>query len=239
MTPPHAPRGGLLDAPAAVAGAAVAAAVGGLTALRRTKPMHPDGGVFTATVHRTGSRRTTGVPWIDEAGTDEALVRVSRAIGLSPTLPDIYGIALRWEHDGSPVDVLLAGTGLGRIGRFTLRARPRFSGPHSTLMPYRGPTGQLLLAAVVPPGREVPIEPAALAAALTQEPLLLRLAHASLTGPWWPFGWLEVAGPARLELDPPLRFDPVLHPVPGLRTDRWAASAREPAYRTARTVAPS
>jgi hypothetical protein len=49
------------------------------------------------------------------------LVRQSRAVGLPPRVPDIFGLAVQVPtQDGRHVDLLLASTGVGRLTRFTL-----------------------------------------------------------------------------------------------------------------------
>src|SRR3954470_19691972 len=114
------------------------------------KPLHPRGVVLRATVHRYGNDERFGVPWLDEPGTDPALVRFSRGGGLPEALPDVLGIALRVDPDSHPGDLLFATTGRGPVGRFLLR--PRRAGTlaaatYSTLQPYRTPTGPVVLAA--------------------------------------------------------------------------------------------
>jgi len=78
-----------------------------------TKPLHPRGVVLPATVHRYGAPAAFGVPWLDEPGSQPALVRFSRGGGLPTPLPDVLGIALRIDPDGDPGDLLFATTGRG------------------------------------------------------------------------------------------------------------------------------
>jgi hypothetical protein len=197
--------GGLLSSGAAALGAARS----------QVKPLHPDGVLHHATVTRHGSPARTGVRWLDEAGSDSALVRVSRAIGLPAALPDIHGLAIRVEPEGTPADVLLAGTGLGRLTRYVLTpARTSRGRPLTTLLPYRSPRGALLLAA--DPESEVRYE----------------LGWAGPVGPWTTFGVLELGEP--LGDDTRVSFDPVVNLVPGLSHYGWVTRLREPAYWTSR-----
>lgn len=205
--------GGLLSSGAVAVGAA----------RNRTKPLHPDGQLRRATVTRMGGSPLTGVPWLDEPGRDDALVRLSRAVGLPEALPDIRGLAIRLELE-SPADVLLATTGLGRLSRFVLTATRRPDGrPLTSLLPYRSPRGALLLAAV---------------------PTSIRsfdLRWAGPVGPWVSFGTLELGEP--LGDDTRVSFDPLLNVVPGLSNYGWVERLREPAYwaarrRTHRTAQP-
>jgi hypothetical protein len=188
------------------AGAVLAGASRTLAWTRRSrKPLHPFGDVVTGRLVRSGGSETSGVAWLDEAGTDEAVVRFSRAIGLPHPLPDIFGIAVRVRVDDRPADLLLASTGLGRLTRFLLTpASSRGSRPFTTLLPYRGPSGPLLIAArpVADLDHPGPARPA------------LELLWSQGLGRWVEFGRLdlsETSGP-----DPAISFDPVRNPLPGL-----------------------
>src|SRR5918993_3287071 len=61
------PRGeeGRMADPASAAGRLVAAPLGALARLRRSKPMHPRGAVFDGVLERTGGGSGWGVPWLD------------------------------------------------------------------------------------------------------------------------------------------------------------------------------
>jgi hypothetical protein len=190
----------------------------------RTKPLHPEGQLRRATVTRMGAGALTGVPWLDEPGRDDALVRLSRGVGLPNALPDIHGLAIRLELDGNPADVLLANTGLGRISRFFLvPTRQALRHPLTTLLPYRSPRGPLLLAAV--PDSDHSFD----------------LRWAGPVGPWLSFATLELG--EALGDDTSVSFDPLVNVVPGLSNYGWVRRLREPAYwasrrRTHRTASP-
>jgi hypothetical protein len=207
--------GGLLSSGTSVVGAVRS----------RTKPLHPEGQLRRATLTRMGGGALTGVPWLDDAGRDEALVRLSRGIGLPELLPDVQGLAVRLELDGAPADVLFATTGLGRLTRYLLTPTRKVVGrPLTTLMPYRSPRGPLLLAAV--PESEQAFD----------------LRWAGPVGPWTSFGRLELGEP--LGDDTRVSFDPVVNVVPGLSNYGWVERLREPAYwvarrRTHRTAHPA
>lgn len=184
-----------------------------LSALRRApKPLHPRGTVWRAEITRTGGGSPTGVAWLDEPGQDEAIVRVSAAIGFPHGWPDIQGVAIHLpEQNGA--DLLLASTGAGQVTRFVLRVvRPTSRHVASSLMPYRGPRGPVMLAVTqVEPGR-------------------YSLLRADGDGPWVGFGRMRLVE----KIDRELSFDPVERPLPGLDTYEWAARLRRPAYRAAR-----
>jgi len=179
------------------------------------KPLHPRGEVIEARLHRSGSAESTGVSWLDEPGTDEVTVRRSRALGLPSVLPDVHGLALRVHTADGPGDLLLAGTGLGRVTRFVLTpGRGPQSRPLTTLLPYDTDSGAVVLAAV----------------ALSPE--TYELSWARVAGGWRPFAVLRLSAPRGTDRD--VTFDPVRHQIAGLRQYPGVRRLREPAYRRAR-----
>ncbi|UUL77499.1 SRPBCC family protein [Pseudarthrobacter sp. Fe7] len=157
--------------------------------------------------------------------------RFSRSVGLPQTLPDILGLALRITpaDGGGPADVLFASTGWGLPGRFLLMPRLDVAGATlTTLMPYRGRRGPVLLGLrtrgsspdSLAPGEQV-----------------LGLYWATPSGRWRECGELRLnagAGPA----DIPLRFDPLANQPPGARTYTWTRRLRKPSYQVAQQPAP-
>lgn len=215
----HAPTGypdrmSALTVVAGAGGRVLATAAGALAALRpAAKPLHPDGEVRLGRLERHGRGPRSGVPWLDEPGEDPAEVRLSRAIGLPNPFPDIHGLALRVHGEDGPADVLLASTGTGRVTRHVLTASREPGGrPLTTLLPYAGDSGPIVLGAESVAADEY------------------RLSWSHPTRPWHEFGTLYLGRPTDARVD----FDPVLHQVPGLRQYSWVTRLREPAYRTAR-----
>ena len=214
-------------------------AVGRLRRHRR-KPLHPDGAVLPATLHRDGAPTAWGAPWLDATGEHETTVRLSRSAGLPPPLPDVLGLALRVRIDGLDADLLLSSTGRGRLGRFLLRPRTAPGRSiYTTLLPYRSPRGPVLIAAEPERPRQLPPDPAGLAGELTATPMRFVLSCAAPRGEWERFGSLEIGGQTdartgRSSVDAPVSFDPVLNPLPGLRMYDIAARLRAQAYRSAR-----
>lgn len=210
---------------AGVAGGALGLVFGGVAALRRGKPLHPKGQVVRATLTRTGAARRRHVPWLDEPGTDEAVVRFSRAVGLPDGWPDVLGLAVRFAGDGQDHDLLLATTGTSRLGRFVLVPRhDPAAATYTSLLPYSTPGGPVLLAAV----------PAGTAGDAPR----FALEVADPEGPWERFGVLTLAQDPATAEDAALDLDPVLHPLPGLPPSRLHAAVRSPAYRAARLLRP-
>jgi hypothetical protein len=180
------------------------------------RPMHPRGVVLTARLDRAGLPRPSGVRWLDEAGTDEVLVRLSRGAGLPPRLPDLLGLALRAPGD-TPVDLLLSSAGRHRWTRRLPVLRRDPATDYSSIMGYRSPAGPVLLAAH-PAGAGV-FELTATVGREPEQPVA-RLVLGARTQP----------------PDPPLHLDAVLHAPPGLVADGPLARFRRPAYAAARAA---
>ena len=203
---------------AAPVGAGLGRAFGAVARVRGRKAIHPRGAVLAATMHRWGLRPGSGVSWIDSAGDLPVLVRFSRSVGLPPPLPDVFGLSLRFAApDGAPADLLLSSGGRGRLGRHVLApGRDPRRAAYSTLVPYRGPRGSVLLGARPSPSGTA---------------LLVSLGR----GPWREFGRLELPDAATAAPDQDVDFDAVLHPLPGLQMPRWLARLRAPAYAASRS----
>ena len=186
-----------------------------MVALRpAAKPLHPRGPVLTGTVVRHGGLHL-GAAWLDDAGTHDALVRFSPAAGLPRGFPDVQGLAMRVTLSGDTFgDLLLASTGSGLLGRFLLKPVRRPDGTfHGSLLPYRTPSGPVVLGA-----RPRPDGYWDLLAALG-------------TGDWSTYGEFSIGPPSS---GPNVSFDPVLHPLPGLEQYDAVRRLRLPAYRAAR-----
>jgi hypothetical protein len=207
---------GLAVAPSAAAGGALAGATHALAALRSAaKPLHPEGEVFSGTIARRGSPTPTGVAWLDQPGTDDVDVRLSRAVGLPDRLPDIHGLALRVHAPDGPADLLFATTGTGRLTRYLLTAsRDARRRPMTTLLPYRTPTGAVLLRAD------------------STDPDLFELSWARPSSRWTGFATLHLG--QRRDDGARMSFDPLLRQLPGLDQYPAVVRLREPAYRRAR-----
>lgn len=211
-------------APADAVGAVLRAATAAVRRLRPApRPLHPRGVVRRGTLVLDDSdapgARELGAPYVATA-----VARVSRAAGLPRPLPDVFGIAVRWQRDGRPQDLLLSTTGLGRLSRFLLVPRRHpLAGPHGTLMPFLDADGRAVLVAAVP----MPDTP-------DDGSIDLILLSARPGGPWQRCGRLVCPARPGDADDADLRFDPVAH-VPGdLRVPAWAARVRRPSYRAAR-----
>ena len=199
-----------------VAGRLVAVPLAVLARVSGGKPMHPRGVVFTARLERTGAARRSGARWLDEPGTDDVLVRLSRGAGLPPRLPDLLGFALRAPGE-QPVDLLLSASGRrGWARRLPVPRRDPVTS-YGSVMRYRSPAGPVLLS----------VHPAG--------PRVFALTATVGRGPEQPVGRV-VLGEEVEPADPPLHLDAVLHAPPGLVADGPMARFRRPAYAAARAA---
>lgn len=216
--------GSALRAAAAASGQVLGVLLGAVGRARRGKPLHPRGTVHDATLTVWGSQRSWHVPLLDEPGEHRCVVRVSRAAGLPPPLPDVQGLAVRLEDP--TVDLLLSTTGVGRATRFVLLPRRTERHPMTTLLPVRTAAGPLQLR----------LTPAAEDAGART----WLLSAARGTGPWEPVGRLVAeVRPRDPDPDPPIRFDPVRHLPAGVSQYTWVRLVRDPAYVRSRQWSPA
>jgi len=215
-----------------VVGRALGAGFAMLAVVRRPHPVHPHGALLRGTLRRTGSELRTGIRWIDEADAEPVpvLARASRSAGVPPPLPDVIGLAVRFDSPLGTADLELASTGSPWPSRWWLLLHRSPSRAHlSSMLPYRSPSGPVLIAARTVAPADLPTTPAALAERLESETWRLLLHVARPRGPWHPFAELELRrepGP----LDPLLRFDAGRHPLPGAQHYAWVQRLREPSY---------
>ncbi|MCU1532177.1 MAG: hypothetical protein JWO49_1748 [Arthrobacter sp.] len=217
------------------AGLAFAGVFKALKILRPDRPIHPSGVALTGTIERRPGSTGSGIPWVDSPGSDHVSARLSRSVGTPSGWPDIVGLALRITTETGQADVLLASTPMSWPGRLLLTPHRNASNSKLTsLMPYKGANGPVLLAARTDqPGRRLPATPDAFRQALGTGTWTLGLYHARPTGHWIRFGTLA------LTLDPdkadtPTRFDPLARPLPGAETYKWTSRLRQPSYAAAR-----
>jgi hypothetical protein len=214
-----------------VAGRALRAGFAGILRVRRPRPIHPRGVELHGEATWLGPS-VSGIRWIDDPppGPRRVTGRASRSLGLPAPLPDIIGLALRFDGEADAVDLELASTGIGVPGRFTLRLHGSPSRAHlATLLPYLGDRGPVLLAARTISPADLPTALPPLATRLRDEPWRLRLFVAMPGGPWHPFAALELRATPDGR-DTPMRFDAGRHLVPGSRLPRWVDAVRQPSY---------
>lgn len=216
------------------AGRAFAAVFAALKIFRHNRPIHPQGASLAGTIERFGGT-DSGLSWFDTPGTVPLRARLSRSVGLPKSWPDIIGLGLRISDGGDSFDILLASTGMSRAGRFVLLPHKLASSARLTsMMPYRGDHGPVLLAArTLAPEGQLPSGPEAFRAMLGERDWQLALYFASPSGEWNRFGTLSLR-PDTAHVDTGLRFDPVLNPLPGAGIYGWTSRLRVPSYAAAR-----
>lgn len=125
---------------------ALAAALGLGTALRGARVFHPHGRTYACRVEVDGGG-TWGAALLDDAGSTQGLVRLSRGAGLPRPLPDVEGLALRLPGrgvGGAPLDLLV-----NTAWRYVFV--PRVVAPTwSCVLPYRTGTGRVVLVGARP-----------------------------------------------------------------------------------------
>lgn len=119
-----------------------------LSRLRRKRVFHPHGVGFAAVLEPLGDR-PTGAAALDRES--EAVVRLSRALGLPEWLPDPCGLGLRIPDAHGPgrhQDILMVSSSRPVVGRHAvLPARGFLDRHYSTLLPYELGGRRILLGA--------------------------------------------------------------------------------------------
>lgn len=216
---------GATAAIATTAGQLIGALTAAAGAMRPAeKPLHPRGTVVPAVLERfgsdggPGSNELSGAAWLDRPGSDEVLVRRSRSAGLPPFAPDVLGLSLRVPTSaGSYGDLLFATTGTGPLSRFLLRpAWSPYGRGMTTLLPYRTPTGPVLLGA------------------LQIDERTIDLLWARASGSWWRFATVRLGEALESAQDASVSFDAVRNTLPGLEVYDWVRRLRGPSYQAAR-----
>jgi hypothetical protein len=218
---------------ASLAGSALAQFFVALTRVRHPRPIHPHGVALVGEM-RWLSASASGISWIDEppAGPVPVRARLSRSIGVPAPLPDVIGLALRVDGSAGPVDLTFASTGRARFSRFALLPhRSPSAAWSSTILPYRGSRGPVLLA-VQPLGpKDLPSDPEGIAETLRTTPWRLRVHAARPAGRWHPFAELMLRAEEG-SLDTDRRVDVGRHTPPGATVAPWIAALRDPSYRS-------
>jgi hypothetical protein len=106
---------------------------------RGRKALHSRGEVMEGLIGRAGAVGRTGVPWLDEAGTNHVAVRLSRSLGFAGSPPRHPGYdTADPTQPGQFGDVLLATTGTGLLSRYVLLPTRRHGlRAYTSLFPYK------------------------------------------------------------------------------------------------------
>jgi hypothetical protein len=223
----------MLDRLSAVLGVILRGVFAAMLLVRRPRPIHPRGVVLEGEMTWTGDGVASGIRWIDEppAAPVPVTARVSRSVGLPAPLPDVIGLALRIETEGGAADLEMSSSGVGVPGRFLLLPyRTPSAATYSTIVPYRGSAGLVMVCARSETNRRLPSDVGGIAEALRSEPWRVRLFAAMPTGMWRSFAEVTLRTAAEQD-DHGLRFDAVRRPLPGGQFPRWVRVLRQPSYR--------
>lgn len=221
--------------PANVLWRALDATLGGvfgtLSRLRRTRSIHPRGITYTAKVTVVPRRRRTGVTFLDEAATYNAVVRLSRGAGFNAKLLDVGGWALRVEDafgPGRPLDLMLSSTGRAPVARHVLVPMRGFvASTFSSLFRYKIGGKRRWLAAI-------PIVDHA-----THSAPAYRVCVASRFGRWTEVARVEIGDQLPVDAGAALHFNVVRHCDPTLRPDGWIQALRDRSYVASHRGAPA
>jgi hypothetical protein len=212
----------------------------GIKHVRRHRPIHSRGLRLDGTVVVHDHGLHSGIAWVDHPAAAPVTARVSRSAGVPDGLPDIVGLAVRIHHPQaapSPStfsDILLSSTGWSFPGRFALVPRLSASrAPLTTMMPYKGDDGPVLLGARTLSPSRLPSSLRGFERSLGASTWQLGLYFATPRGPWQHFATLTLTLTPEAE-ERNLRFDAVLHPLAGAGTYDWARKVREPSYALSR-----
>lgn len=200
-----------------------------LAGLRSARAFHPVGRMGSGTLRLDDAHGALG--GVLGTGQHPVRVRLSRGAGLPGRLPDFLGVAVRIEGP-NPVDLLFTTTGRPSALRWlVVPARRWTSRPYSTVLPYRSPGGDVLLALV--PRRDSlsggSVE--SLSDVGPGQPFELDVVEGRRLGHWRKVGRLTVESVGD---DERLAFDPMLHAHPRLRPVRFLSGVREAAYQGSR-----
>lgn len=223
----------MIDAVAALGGRMLRLVFRGILLVRRPRPIHPHGVALAGDVRWLSGAVPSGIDWVDRppaGNVQKAVARLSRSAGTPDPLPDVIGLAIRFLTPEGPADVELASTGFGFPSRFWLAPhRSPSKARLTTLLPYRGTSGPVLIAARTLAPLDLPSALHDVATKLVGTTWRLRLYHARPRGRWHPFATLELM-PVAASGDTALRFDASRQLLPGAALYRWVRELRDPSY---------
>ena len=195
--------------------------------LRGERAIHARGRTFSGRVDLPGGAGT-GAALLDRPGSYDAVVRLSRSVGLPAALPDVFGLAVRLvdaHGPGAHQDLLLDSTRpaplLRRLPWPGLRPTPPV---YSSLLPYEVGGRRMLVGA-----RFVTSAPQVRALADLPDRLVLALLLATPHGRWTEIGRISTSGELPAPGGRQTRFTPGMHGGgvrPAGRLETW----RERAY---------
>lgn len=238
---PFRPLGRATPLVEATVGTAAAALTGVASAVRRKRVFHPDGVAFGATLRITGAHH--GAALLDQATAHDAVVRISRGVGLPDALPDFLGLALRVvdaHGPGEHQDLLFVSAGSAPVLRHALVPVRSFDHErYSTLVPYRvGGRTVVFGARRLGDRPEAPLQLDDLRSRTTGEGLRFALELAEPRGEWEPVGVVELGARRSDHESAALRFDPS-NTGGGIEPAGVVQAVRRLAYRASQAARPT
>lgn len=238
---PFRPLGAATPVVEATAGAAAAAVMGAASGLRRKRIFHPDGAAFEATFQVSGAHH--GAALLDEAGRHDAVVRLSRGVGLPRSLPDFLGFALRVPDAHGPddhQDLLLVSAGDRPGLRHALVPVRSFGHDRfSTLVPYEvGGRTVVFGARLLDADPSRPLRLGDLRSRAAEGGVRFALELAEAKGDWEPIGVVELGRPLPDDEGDALRFDPA-NTGGGIEPVGVVQTIRRLAYRASQAARPT
>lgn len=219
---------------------AVEAVFAGFARLRGARPFHPRGATYEGTIRPAAGGET--LPFTTD-GDRRMLVRLSKAAGLPPRLPDVYGLSFRVPDaygPGAHQDILLATAGERPVTRHLLVPTVGFDRRrYSSLLLYRHRGRLTVLGAHhIGGARATPVQLGNLDEVVGGEGVAFRLSIAGPVGRWRPVAELVLERRLPAAASKELRFHPwntgeALRPVGPL------SHVRAPAYEASQRTATS
>jgi hypothetical protein len=203
---------------------------------RGGRAFHPRGTSFEAHLEPLPGREGSPLPFVP-ARPWPSLVRLSKAAGLPPHLPDVHGLAVRLTDlhgPGRSQDLLLASSGQAPVLRHLLVPTRGFTHRRfSSLLMYRW-RGRLVLIGARYAGGAARIRLDEVVEAAAAGVLTFDLGVATLLGRWVPVARLNLRRPLLAAASEALRFHPwntaptlvPVGPLNHLRAPAYEASQR-------------
>ncbi|HSP28939.1 MAG TPA: hypothetical protein VLN74_10365 [Ilumatobacteraceae bacterium] len=223
-------------------GIAAAALFSATSAIRGARTFHPIGAAFEATL-TVEQPAGVGVKLLDTPGTHDAVVRLSRGVGLRESWPDILGLALRVldaHGSGAHQDLLLVTSGERPIARHLFVPTTSFDGIRfSSVLPYRLGDRTVLFGARVDDVDGPRLLRNDIERDDTTNPVRFTIDIATLRGAWEQVARLDIGRQLPGQTADALRFNPAntgggFRPVGVLQAVRRLSYAASQAGRSAR-----
>ncbi len=189
----------------------------GLALLRKNKPIHTNGQIFTGI---WSIQQSAGIQSkiFDQVQEEKIICRLSRSLSIG-TQYDVMGIALRFHYENSKnkIDLLFVTTGEGKISKYLPKFEKNMGkGTYTTILPMKYFNGKIWFRL-----KEVSEKIYSIAYRINGE------------------DWI-VIGELRIHpepfIDQAIRFDPISSLPDGLSLDPWVRALRAPSYRLSRKV---